>query len=63
MTIKTWHAFLIVLGVLSAGFVWVTFYPDAPYSIFAPSVIAGAAGYGYKRLQQKKKEYKERYED
>jgi len=59
MTIKTWHAFLIVLGVLSAGFVWVTFYPDAPYSIFAPSVIAIATGYGSKRLEQKKGKYED----
>lgn len=59
MTIKTKHAFLISLGALIAGLVWVTFYPNAPYTIFAPSVVAIATGYGLKRLEQKKGKYED----
>jgi hypothetical protein len=43
----------VLLGFffLVAGMIWATFFKDAPYSIFAPSVVALAGA------QQKKKEY------
>ena len=49
----------VLLGMffLVAGMVWATFFKTAPYSIFAPSVVALGLGNTYKRLQQKKVEY------
>jgi len=51
--------FTVLLGFffLVAGMIWATFFKTAPYSIFAPSVVALAGANTYKRLQQKKVEY------
>ena len=59
MFINTTRAFYITLAVLSAGFVWSTFYPEAPYA----SLVAGiGAMFGItvaKRYAQKKLNGKE----
>jgi len=57
MTIYTYQAFVIALLLLCAGFIWGTFYVDAPYEIFAGAVVAVFGGYGYKRLKQKEEKY------
>ena len=57
MTIRTYQAFMITLCVLAGGFVWASFYTDAPYEMFASAVVAVFGGYGYKRLKQKETRY------
>ena len=57
MSIRTTHALIIGIVLLAGGYVWATFYPDAPYSIFAPALVGLFGGYTYKRLQQKKEVY------
>ncbi len=59
MTIYTYQAFVIALLLLCAGFIWGTFYTDAPYEIFAGAVVAVFGGYGFKRLKQKESKYNE----
>lgn len=57
MTIRTKDAFVISLGALAAGFVFSAF-KSAPYAEFAVAVVALFGGYGYKRLMQRRGEYR-----
>lgn len=54
MIIKSWLAFLIYCLLISMGMIWNTFYPSAPYGVFAPTLTTGFLGYVAKRLIQKK---------
>jgi len=51
--------YTIALGFffLVTGMIWATFFETAPYSIFAPSVVALAGANVAKRLHQKKGVY------
>lgn len=61
--IKTTHAFIITLLVLTGGFMWATFFPGAPFVAFSGTVGLVFAGYSGKRLMQKKKEFNNVQED
>jgi hypothetical protein len=57
MHISTSHTILIALVLLTAGFVWKSFFPGAPYGEFALA-IGGVAGINTtKRLLQKQEKY------
>ena len=56
-TLKSWQAFFIAIGVLTAGFVWTTFFKEAPYGVFAPAVVGLAGGYWAKRTIQRSEKY------
>lgn len=54
--IKSWHAFSITLVLLAAGFVWTTFYPNAPYQTFSAGAGGALAAYLVKRSYGRKLE-------
>jgi hypothetical protein len=53
MKISSSLMLLICVLVLLSGFIWATFFPNSPYGVLAPSVVALAAGYWTKRTVQK----------
>ena len=53
--VRSWQAFLIGAGVNLFGFVWTSFYPNAPYEIFSWVIFATTIGYITKRIAQKSK--------
>ena len=57
MKVKSWQAFLIYCGTLLSGFIWTTFFKDAPYSVLATWSCAGLGIYVGKRLAQKYKTF------
>jgi len=61
--IKSWHAFLITLVLLMAGFFWATFYPNAPYQTFATVAGGALTVYLTKRVYQRKLEKENGYKD
>ena len=54
---KTYQAFLLSVAVLVAGFLFATFFHDAPYATFAGTLGLVFAAYSGKRLLQKKEEF------
>lgn len=57
MTIGSTIAFVLYLLVMVGGFIWVTFFPAAPYMILAEFITIGAAAYWGKRLLQRASRY------
>jgi hypothetical protein len=57
MHITTSQTILISLVLLTAGFVWTTFYPAAPYALFSGAVGLVAGINTTKRLLQKQEKY------
>ena len=55
--IRTRHALLIAMGLVTAGFVWATFMPAAPYETYVLGIGTIAGLYGGKRLAQKQARY------
>jgi len=51
-------ALLIYLFAMVGAYVWVTFYPDAPFLAFATQLTIGFVAYITKRLVQKQDKYK-----
>jgi len=51
--VRSWHAFLIALALISIGFVWTSFYPNSPYTTFSTAIGLIFGGYIGKRLAQK----------
>ncbi len=51
------RAFLITVAVLSGAFVWKTFFPGAPFELFAATLGGVFGGYITKRLLQKQEKY------
>ena len=50
-------AFLLTLLSLLAGYIWRSFYPSAPYEMFATTVGAVFGGYITKRVIQKQAKF------
>ena len=48
------------VAVLTAGFIWASFFTDAPYVTFASTLGLVFTGYACKRLMQKKEGFVER---
>ena len=48
------------VAVLVAGFIWATFFTDAPYTTFAGTLGLVFTAYAGKRLLQKKEGFVER---
>jgi len=53
-TVPSWSAYVLTLSALLGGYIWGTFYPLAPFSIFAPAVVGLAGAYFAKRVVDKK---------
>ena len=53
-TVPSWSTYVLTLFSLVAGYIWGTFYPLAPFSIFAPAVVGLAGAYFAKRVVDKK---------
>jgi len=61
MFVNTTRAFYITLAVLVAGFVWTTFYPNAPFESLVAGIgamfgITVAKRYAQKKLETKNEE-------
>jgi hypothetical protein len=54
---RTWQAFILALVAVTGGLVWASFYPNAPYTIFAPTILGLFTGYGTKRLLEKQEKF------
>jgi hypothetical protein len=50
-------SFLVCVGSLLAGFVWATFFPESPFGVFAPAVVALAGAYFTNRVVQNSKHF------
>jgi len=57
MKITSSQMLLVCVLSLLAGFVWATFFPAAPYGVFAPAVLGLATAYWTKRTIQKSEKY------
>jgi len=57
MKIRSWHAYLIYALLITGGYVWATFFEDAPFLAFATQITIGFGVYVTKRLVQKRKEF------
>ena len=57
---RTYQAFILCVAVLAAGFIWATFFTDAPYVTFAGTLGLVFGAYAGKRLLQKKEGFVER---
>ncbi len=57
MTVGSTAAFIIYAIIMVGGFIWVTFFPAAPYMILAEFITIGAAAYWGKRLLQRASKY------
>ena len=57
ITIRTSVAFIIWAVLLTGGFVFTGFKPDASYAVFAGWLTGGLTAYTGKRLIQKRKEF------
>jgi len=47
----------IYFALISGGYMWGTYHPEAPYLAFATQITLGYVAFVTKRLIQKKKEY------
>ena len=54
---RTYQAFLLCIATLVGGFVWATFFPQAPFVSFSGTVGLVFGAYAGKRLLQKKEEF------
>lgn len=57
MVVNTSKAFIITLFLLFAGFLWTSFFANAPYSTFATTIGLVFGANAGKRLMQKRKEF------
>ena len=57
---RTHQAFRLCVAVLAAGFIWATFFTDAPYTTFASTLGLVFGAYTGKRLLQKMESFNER---
>lgn len=57
MRITSSEIVLIAIVSLFAGFIFSTFFPAAPYGVFAPAIVGLAGAYWTKRLVQKSEKY------
>lgn len=55
MSINTTRAFFITIGILFIGFIWTTFFPNAPYETLTPALVVTFGAVAGKRLAQKAK--------
>jgi len=60
LNLRTTHAVLIAIGLLTASYVWATFFPTAPFQAFATTLGLVFGAYAGKRLLQKKEEFVEK---
>ena len=57
MKVTSSEIVLIALVSLFAGFIFTTFFPAAPYGVFAPAIVGLAGAYWAKRTIQKSEKY------
>jgi len=57
---RTYQAFILCVAVLTAGFIWASFFTEAPYTTFAGTLGLVFGAYAGKRLLQKKEDFIER---
>jgi len=55
--IRSWHAFVMCITLLTCGFVLTIFYPKAPFVTYSAHLVGALGLYLGKRLIQKKEEY------
>ncbi len=60
-TLKAWQAYCLSLAALMAGFIWTSFYPDAPFTAYSTALGILAASYFAKRYADKKYTYLDGY--
>ena len=54
--VPTWAAYVISLIAIFVGYLWATFFPAAPYTVMAGSVVSLAGSYMWKRSADAKRE-------
>ena len=52
MTLNSSWAFLITVGLVSAAFVWHSFYPDSALPLYFTTIAGLTSVYGFKRHQK-----------
>ena len=57
MKINSSQMLLACVLSLLGGYIWATFFPAAPYGVFAPSLVGIASAYWVKRTVQKSDKY------
>ena len=60
---RTYQAFILCVAVLTAGFIWASFFTEAPYITFASTLGLVFGGYASKRLIQKRPAFKEEFSE
>lgn len=58
--IRSWHAFVMCITLLTAGFILATFYPKAPFVVYSAHLVGALGLYLAKRTIQKKSDYRDK---
>jgi hypothetical protein len=52
--VPTWVAYIVSIVAIFVGYIWGSFFPLAPYTVFAGAVVSISTAYMVKRASDKR---------